>query len=80
MKYELQDLLRVRDHRKERAQEDLLKAKHARQEAELLLQAMQKRLDDFIEKKPIYIQRIYDKALEKVQFLYIQLYHFPMMV
>ena len=68
MKYELQDLLRVRDHRKERAQEDLLKAKHARQEAELLLQAMQKRLDDFIEKKPIYIQRIYDKALEKVQF------------
>ncbi len=68
MKYELQDLLRVRDLRKDRAQEDLLKAKREKQEAERFVQEMQKKLEDFIEKKPIFIQRIYDRALEKVQF------------
>lgn len=68
MKYELQDLLRVRDLRKDRAQEDLLKAKREKQEAEKFMQEMQKKLEDFIEKKPIFIQRIYDRALEKVQF------------
>ena len=68
MKYELQDLLRVRDLRKDRAQEDLLKAKRERQEAEKFMQEMQKKLEEFVEKKPAFIQRIYNRAFEKVQF------------
>ncbi len=37
-KYELQDLLRIRNMRKDRAQEDLLKARKQLQEAEKFLQ------------------------------------------
>lgn len=68
MQYELQDLLRVRDHRKDRAQEALLKAKQALEEALKHIQLCQKKLDDFIQKKPDFIDVIYTKVMQKVQF------------
>ena len=77
-KYELQDILRVRDHRKERAQEALFKAKQALIEAEEFLKEQQKNEADFIQKKPKFIQKIYEKALEKIQFKrnYLEIIHF----
>ena len=68
MKYELQDLLRVREHRKEHAQEILLKAKMALQEAQRLLEEQKKKQERFLEKKPEYIQLIYDQMLQKTHF------------
>lgn len=68
MKYELQDLLRVREHRKEHAQKILLKAKTALQEAQRLLEEQKKKQERFLEKKPEYIQLIYDQILQKTHF------------
>lgn len=68
MQYELQDLLRVRDHRKDRAQEALLKAKQALEEALKHIQLCQEKLDAFIQKKPEFIDVIYTKVMQKVQF------------
>ena len=67
-KYELQDLLRIRDMRKDRAQEDLFKAKKQLQEAEKLLQEKKDKESEFIEKKPGFIELIYKNMLQKVQF------------
>ena len=68
MKYELQDLLRIRDLRKDRAQETLMKAKQALAEAENFLEEQKKKEEDFILKKPDFIKNIYDKMFQKVQF------------
>lgn len=68
MKYELQDLLRVRNHREDRAQKELLKAKTDLQKAEDSLQKERNKLDDFVKKKPGYIQAVYDRAIQKVHF------------
>lgn len=68
MKYELQDLLRIRDLRKDRAQETLMKARQALAEAENFLEEQQKKEEDFILKKPGFIKNIYDKMFQKVQF------------
>ena len=68
MKYELQDLLRVRDHRKDRAQEVLLKAKQALEEALKKVQACREKIDEFMQKKPAFIDIIYTKVMQKVQF------------
>ena len=51
-KYELQDILHVRDHRKERAQEALFKAKQSLAAAEEFLQSQQEKESDFLKKKP----------------------------
>ena len=67
-KYELQDLLRIRDMRKDRAQEDLFKAKKQLQEAEKFLQEKKDKEAEFIEKKPGFIELIYKNMLQKVQF------------
>lgn len=67
-KYELQDLLRIRDMRKDRAQEDLFKAKKQLQEAEKFLQEKKDKEAEFIEKKPEFIELIYKNMLQKVQF------------
>lgn len=67
-KYELQDLLRIRDMRKDRAQEDLFKAKKQLQEAEKFLQEKKDKEAKFIEKKPGFIELIYKNMLQKVQF------------
>lgn len=67
-KYELQDILRIRDRRKDAAETALLKAKQALREAEQFLKKQQDKEADFIQKKPKFIQRIYELALEKVQF------------
>ena len=67
-KYELQDILRIRDRRKDAAETALLKAKQALREAEQFLKEQQDKEADFIQKKPRFIQRIYELALEKVQF------------
>lgn len=77
MKYELQDLLRVRDHRQEHAEELLQKAKHALTEAEIFLQKQKKKEEDFLKKKPIFIQNIYLLAMQKTQFKrnYLDLIH-----
>ena len=61
MKYELQDLLRIRDLRKDRAQEALIKAKQELAEAEKFLQEQKDKEADFI-------QNIYNKMFQKVQF------------
>ena len=68
MQYELQDLLRVRDHRKDRAQENLLKAKKALEDAIKHVQLCQEKLDAFIQKKPEFVDVIYTKVMQKVQF------------
>lgn len=68
MKYELQDLLRIRDLRKDRAQEALMKAKQALEDAEKFLQEQKDKEKDFIQKKPNFIKNIYDKMFQKVQF------------
>lgn len=68
MKYELQDLLRVRDHRKDRAQEALLKAKQVLEEALKKVQLCQEKIDAFIKKKPDFINVIYTKVMQKIQF------------
>lgn len=68
MEYELQDLLRVRDHRKDRAQEVLMKAKQALEEAAKKIQLCQQKLEDFINKKPEFIDVIYTKVMQKIQF------------
>ncbi len=68
MKYELQDLLRIRDLRKDRAQEALMKAKQKLTEAEKFLQEQKDKEADFIQKKPNFIKNIYDKMFQKVQF------------
>ena len=67
-KYELQDLLRIRNMRKDRAQEDLLKARKQLQEAEKFLQEKKDKEAAFIEKKPEFIELIYKNMLQKVQF------------
>lgn len=67
-KYELQDLLRIRDMRKNRAQDDLLKAKKQLQEAEKQLQEKKDKETAFIQKKPSYIELIYNNMMQKVQF------------
>lgn len=67
-KYELQDILRIRDRRKDAAETALLKAKQALREAEQFLKEQQDKEADFIRKKPKFIQRIYELALEKVKF------------
>lgn len=67
-KYELQDILRIRDRRKDAAETALLKAKQALREAEQFLKEQQDKEADFIQKKPKFIQRIYELALEKVKF------------
>ena len=67
-KYELQDLLRIRNMRKDRAQEDLLKARKQLQEAEKSLQEKKDKEAEFIEKKPEFIELIYKNMLQKVQF------------
>ena len=67
-KYELQDILRIRDRRKDAAETALLKAKQALREAEQFLKEQQDKEADFIQKKPKFIQRIYELALEKIQF------------
>ena len=67
-KYELQDLLRIRDMRKDRAQQDLFKAKKQLQEAEKFLQEKKDKEAQFIEKKPEFIELIYKNMLQKVQF------------
>ena len=68
MKYELQDLLRIRDLRKDRAQEALMKAKQKLTEAEKFLQEQKDKEADFIQKKPNFIKNIYDRMFQKVQF------------
>lgn len=79
-KYELQDILHVRDHRKERAQEALLKAKQLLSAAEEWLQSQQKKEADFLQKKPKFIQTIYDQALQKASFKrnYLDIIHFKL--
>ena len=67
-KYELQDLLRIRNMRKDRAQDDLFKAKKKLQEAENVLQKAKTKEAEFIEKKPEFIELIYKNMLQKVQF------------
>ena len=67
-KYELQDLLRIRDMRKDRAQKELSKAKKKLQEAEQFLQEQKDKEAKFIEKKPFFIEQIYKNMLQKVQF------------
>ncbi|MGX8716368.1 MAG: type III secretion system stalk subunit SctO [bacterium] len=67
-KYELQDLLRIRDMRKDRAQKELFKAKKKLQEAEQFLQEQKDKEAKFIEKKPFFIEQIYKNMLQKVQF------------
>ena len=67
-KYELQDLLRIRDMRKDRAQKELFKAKKKLQEAEQFLQEQKNKEAAFIEKKPFFIEQIYKNMLQKVQF------------
>ena len=67
-KYELQDLLRIRDMRKDRAQKELFKAKKKLQEAEQFLQEQKDKEAEFIEKKPFFIEQIYKNMLQKVQF------------
>lgn len=76
-KYALQDLLRVRDHRKDHAQEVLLKAKKALVEAQKFLQEQKDKLAAYIKKKPEFIQRIFDQGMQKVQFKrnYLDLMH-----
>lgn len=76
-KYELQDLLRIRDMRKDRAQDDLLKAKKQLQEAEQQLQEKKDNESKFINKKPFFIEQIYKNMLQKVQFKknYMNLVH-----
>lgn len=68
MQYELQDLLRVRDHRKDHAQEVLMKAKQSLEEALKHVQFCQEKLDAFIQKKPGFIDIIYTKVMQKAQF------------
>ncbi len=68
MKYELQDLLRIRNLRKDRAEEALTKAKQALVAAEKFLQDQKDKEEDFILKKPGFIENIYDKMFQKVQF------------
>ena len=67
-KYELQDILRIRDRRRNAAETALLKAKQALREAERFLKEQQDKEADFIQKKPKFIQRIYELALEKIKF------------
>ncbi len=67
-KYELQDLLRIRDMRKDRAQKELFKAKKKLQEAEQFLQEKKDKEAEFIEKKPFFIEQVYQNMLQKVQF------------
>ena len=67
-KYELQDLLRIRDMRENRAQDDLLKAKKQLQEAEKQLQKEKDKEAEFIQKKPSFIELIYDNMMQKSQF------------
>lgn len=76
-KYELQDLLRIRDMRKDRAQDDLLKAKKQLQEAKQQLQEKKDNESKFINKKPFFIEQIYKNMLQKVQFKknYMNLVH-----
>ena len=79
-KYELQDILHVRDHRKERAQEALFKAKQSLAAAEEFLQSQQEKESDFLKKKPKFIQTIYEQAFQKAKFKrnYLDIIHFKL--
>ena len=68
MKYELEDLLRVRNLRKDRATDALVKAKNAWLEAQKTTEQASLNLNEFIQKKPMFIQKVYDKLVKKSQF------------
>jgi carboxypeptidase C (cathepsin A) len=68
MKYVLEDLLRVRNHRQECMQELLLKAKRALEAADQQLQQQCAKQTAFLQKKPQYVQGAFDAMLQKMQF------------
>jgi F0F1-type ATP synthase membrane subunit b/b' len=68
MKYVLEDLLRVRILRKDRASDALLKAKRALAEAKKFHEQQKAKLEHFIEQKPRFIKNIYDKLFKQKQF------------
>ncbi|MDR0392718.1 MAG: type III secretion protein [Puniceicoccales bacterium] len=68
MKYELEDLLRVRNLRKDRASDALIKAQNALAEAKKFCEQQKIKLEMFVQKKPGFIRQIYDKLFQKPQF------------
>lgn len=68
MKYELEDMLRVRNLRKNKASDALVKAKRELAAAEEFEKLQQQKLEEFLEKKPAFISKIYDKLVKKTFF------------
>lgn len=58
-------MLRVRNLRKDKASDALVKAKRALSAAEEFELVQKKNLSEFLEKKPMYISTIYDKLVKK---------------
>jgi type III secretion protein O len=65
MQYALKDLFRAREFRKDKATDNVLKAKELLAKAERELDEKIKILNDFIEKKPKEVKKIYDKVMLK---------------
>ncbi len=65
MQYALKDLFRAREFRKDKATDNVLKAKELLAKAERELEEKIKILNDFIEKKPKEVKKIYDKVMLK---------------
>lgn len=68
MNYALEDLLRVRNLRKDRASDELVKAKRKLKEAEEFCEKQREKLADFVNKKPSFIAQIYEKLIQKKHF------------
>ncbi len=65
MKYELEDILKVRNFRKNKASDNVIKARRKLQEAEKKVVEEQAKLDAFVQKKPGYIEQIYEQVIKK---------------
>jgi exonuclease VII small subunit len=65
VKYELEDILRVRNFRKDKASDNVVKARRQLREAEQKLAEKQEKLRLFIEKKPIFINQVYERIIRR---------------
>jgi hypothetical protein len=65
VKYELEDILKVRDFRKNKASDNVVKARRQLREAEQKMVEKQEKLQLFIEKKPVFINQIYEAIIKR---------------
>ncbi|MDR1665584.1 MAG: YscO family type III secretion system apparatus protein [Puniceicoccales bacterium] len=65
MKYELEDILKVRNFRKDKASDNVTKARRKLREAEEKVEEEKRKLEAFVQKKPGYIDLAYRQVIRR---------------